>query len=127
MPLALTLPPTIRPYWSELLAEKAAAPAHRDWEFSQDPFAAKHEVEARQAKREEKQATGSGGKSAAGSAAGSGRNTPANAPHDGRRGGKHWEDAPEVRMAPAIREMVEGTVKKVCGAASRTSGTAVVG
>lgn len=72
-------------------------------------------MEARQAKREEKTATASKGAvgSAPGSQRGSGRNTPANAPEDGRRGGKHWEDAPEVRMAPAIREMVEGTVKKV--------------
>lgn len=75
-------------------------------------------MEARQAKREEKQAAGGSGSkgggaagSAPGSQRGSGRNTPA--PEDGRRGGKQWEDAPEVRMAPAIREMVEGTVKKV--------------
>lgn len=110
--MALTLPPTIRPYWTTLLAEKAAAPAHRDWEWAPDPFVAKHEVEARQKKKVDKDAkvNGVGGESGAGSARASGRNTPV---EDGRRGGKVWESAPEVRMAPALREMVEQTVKKV--------------
>jgi len=110
--MALTLPPTIRPYWTTLLAEKASAPDHRDWEWAADPFAAKHEVEARQKKKADKDAAKvNDGESGAGSARGSGRSTPA--AQDGSRGGKQWEDAPEVRMAPALREMVEDTVKKV--------------
>lgn len=113
LPLALTLPPTIRPYWSELLAEKAGAPAHREWEWREDPFAARKEVEERQNKKVEKESRANGdagGGGGGGSARGSGRSTPA---EDGRRGGRHWEEAPEVRMAPALREMVEGVVKKV--------------
>jgi hypothetical protein len=118
LPMALTLPPTIRPYWTTLLAEKAAAADHQDWQWAADPFAAKHEVEARQKKRVDKEAAvanGGGGSGGGGdSARGSGRSTPAGkGGHDGSRGGKHWEEAPEVRMAPALREMIEGTVKKV--------------
>ncbi|WOO80898.1 Putative DEAH-box ATP-dependent helicase [Vanrija pseudolonga] len=131
LPLALTLPPTIRPYWTTLLAEKSAAPAHRDWEWAPDPFAAKHEVEARQTKKKEKdEAVASGSATPGGSGSGhpSGRSTPVN---DGRRGGKVWENAPEVRMAPALREVVEGTVKKlmkrfpsaIMDAARETEGT----
>jgi hypothetical protein len=55
LPMAMTLPPTIRPYWSELLAEKGSAPAHREWEWNADPFAAKKEVEDRQAKKADKE------------------------------------------------------------------------
>jgi hypothetical protein len=110
--MALTLPPTIRPYWTTLLADKSSAPEHRDWEWAANPFAAKHEVEARQKKRADKvEAVANGRSGGTDSRGGSGRSTPA---QDGSRGGKQWEDAPEVRMAPALREMVEGTVKKVC-------------
>jgi hypothetical protein len=114
--MALTLPPTIRPYWTMLLAAKASAPEHQDWEWAADPFAAKHEVETRQKKKADKDTAkangdaGGGGGGGGGSARGSGRSTPA---QDGSRGGKQWEEAPEVRMAPALREMVEETVKKV--------------
>jgi hypothetical protein len=111
--MAMILPPVIRPYWSTLTAEKAAAEGHREWEWDSDPFKAKHEVEARQGKKKEKErvqaqahADGEGG--------GSGRSTPggAGASVNGG-GGRHWEEAPEVRMAPALREQVEGTVRKV--------------
>ncbi|GMK54047.1 hypothetical protein CspeluHIS016_0106330 [Cutaneotrichosporon spelunceum] len=109
LPLAMTLPPTIRPIWSDLLAEKASAPAHREWEWNADPFAAKKEVEARQAKRADKErAAESGGAGGAGGSA-SGRGTPV----PERKHGRAWDDAPEVRMAPALREMVEGVVKRM--------------
>lgn len=107
LPMAMTLPPVIRPFWSELLADKAAAPPHREWEWNADPFAAKKEVEERQAKKKDKEE-----KAAAVEAGASGRNTPAQAP-DGRKHGRAWEEAPEVRMAPQLREMVEGVVKKM--------------
>lgn len=108
--MAMTLPPSIRPYWSTLTAEKAAAPAHRAWEWSPDPFAAKKEVEERQNKRKEKDE-----KTAA--AGGSGTSTPASrgtaSGGASGPGGKSWDSAPEVRMAPGLREMVEGVVRKV--------------
>ncbi|ORX33843.1 putative ATP-dependent RNA helicase A [Kockovaella imperatae] len=118
LPMAMTLPPSIRPYWSTLTAEKASAPDHRSWEWSPDPFAAKHEVEERQAKRKGKEAAraaengrddgeGGAGGSGKGTPGGSGRGTPTGP------GGKMWEGVPEVRMAPGLREQVEGVVKKM--------------
>lgn len=109
--MAMTLPPSIRPYWTTLTADKASAPDHRAWEWSADPFAAKKEVESRQEKRKEKEkAQEDGGGSAGGS--GSGRGTPAGG-SGGGGGGRGWEGVPEVRMAPTLREHVEGTVRKV--------------
>lgn len=105
LPLALTLPPVIRPYWSELLADKAAAPGHREWEWREDPFAARKEVEERQ-KAAERKAEQKAEKKEDGE---SGKSTP----EGGRK--RQWDEAPEVRMAPALREMVEGAVKKVRG------------
>jgi ATP-dependent RNA helicase DHX57 len=93
------------------MAEKAAAPEHRAWEFAPDPFAAKKEVEARQGKKREKDAVA---KEANGR--GSGTNTPVG------KGGKEWERAPEVKMASALREMVEATVRKVCWRAALKMG-----
>lgn len=110
--MAMTLPPSIRPYWSTLTAEKAAAPPHRAWEWDPDPFAAKKEVESRQNKRKEKV------EQQQQSAAGSGANTPNGGSGSigvSGPGGRAWEDVPEVRMAPALRETVEGVVRKVSG------------
>lgn len=102
--MSMTLPPSIRPYWSELTIQKAAAPAHRAWEYNPDPFAAKKEVTDRQGKRKEKEEkdkeVGSSGETGeAEGAKGS--------------GGRGWDNAPEVKMAASLREMVEGTVRKV--------------
>ena len=102
----MTLPPSIRPYWSTLTAEKAVAPEHQAWEWSADPFAAKIEVEGRQARRKEKEAVrdAEGDERSNGKIMTNGR--------DGT-GGRVWEGVPEVRMAPGLRDVVEGTVKKV--------------
>lgn len=115
-PMAMGLPPVIRPYWSQLQAEKAAAPEHRAWEYAADPFAARKEVDERQARRKEKEAvrngdaaSGSGTPAEGSSRAGSGHSTPAAV--GGR--GIEWGRAPEVKMSGSLREMVEGTVKKV--------------
>ncbi|WVQ98990.1 hypothetical protein IAU59_006122 [Kwoniella sp. CBS 9459] len=116
LPMAMTLPPSIRPYWSTLTAEKAAAPAHRAWEYNADPFAAKKEVEDRQTKKKDKEVAvkeaeenGFGGGGGSGK---SGRGTPAKEANKGG-GGREWERAPEVKMASSLREMVEGTVRKM--------------
>ena len=117
------LPPIIRPYWSILQAEKATAPEHRAWEYATDPFAARKEVDNRQAKRKEKDAaraaesngaSGSGTPNEGASRNGSGRSTPSVEATGGR--GFEWARAPEVKMSTTLREMVEGTVKKVCPA-----------
>ena len=121
LPMAMGLPPVIRPYWSILQAEKAAAPEHRAWEYATDPFAARKEVDDRQAKRKEKDAvraaaaengaSGSGTALDGGSRNASGRSTPS-AELTGGRGGE-WARAPEVKMSTTLREMVEDMVKKV--------------
>lgn len=102
--MAMTLPPSIRPYWSTLTAEKASAPDHRAWEWNPDPFAAKKEVDSRQEKRKEKEKA----KEEGGDDHGGGSRLASNG-----GGGKGWEGVPEVRMAPGLREHVEGTVRKV--------------
>ena len=111
----MTLPPSIRPYWSTLTAEKAAAPPHQAWQWNPDPFAAKKEVEDRQNKRKEKEEAKvttngdqSGSRSGTSTPRGGGGSA-AVAP-----GGREWEGVPEVRMAPGLRETVEGVVRKVC-------------
>jgi ATP-dependent RNA helicase DHX57 len=112
--MAMTLPPSIRPYWSTLTAEKATAPDHRAWEWHPDPFAAKKEVEERQSKRqakekakEEEDTDNLGGIGISGS----GRSSTAGRERIG--GGREWDGVPEVRMAPGLRETVEATVRKV--------------
>ena len=108
--MAMTLPPSIRPYWTTLTADKAAAPEHRTWEWNPDPFAAKKEVESRQTKRKEKEE-----KVASGAATPNGRSNGAGGSGGGGSGpgGRFWEGVPEVRMAPALRETVEAVVRKV--------------
>ncbi|WWC60817.1 uncharacterized protein I303_103393 [Kwoniella dejecticola CBS 10117] len=112
LPMSMTLPPSIRPYWSTLTAEKAAAPPHQAWEYDPDPFAAKKEVEDRQSKKKDKEAAKES--QANGTASGpSGRGSPVvkESTHGG--GGAAWERAPEVKMASSLRETVEATVRKM--------------
>ncbi|WVN86613.1 uncharacterized protein L203_101781 [Cryptococcus depauperatus CBS 7841] len=116
LPMAMTLPPSIRPYWSELIADKAIAPPHRAWEFDPDPFAAKKEVTSRQEKRREREEQ-QGQSAMAGVNGGGHDNGKAmliTAGKESKGGsGKQWESAPEVKMAANLREMVEGTVRKM--------------
>lgn len=109
--MAMTLPPSIRPYWTTLTAEKAGAPEHRAWEWNPDPFAAKKEVDNRQEKRKEKEKAKEEADDGYGGGSGSGRGAPVSNGTGG--GGRAWEGVPEVRMAPGLREHVEGTVRKV--------------
>jgi ATP-dependent RNA helicase DHX57 len=108
MPLSMVLPPSIRPYWSILLAEKAAAPSHRDWEWNPDPFAAKKEVEARQEKKREKESKVERDETVQGRASvGSGIT---NGHGGGERG---WKNVPEVKMTQTQREVVEEIIRRV--------------
>ena len=85
------------------------APEHQAWEWAADPFAAKKEVEERQKRKKEKEAIKDG--ASTNGDGGSGRITSTSITSGA--GGKPWDDVPEVKMAPVLREMVEGTVKKV--------------
>ncbi|KAF7981091.1 hypothetical protein HWV62_34789 [Athelia sp. TMB] len=88
------LPPGPREYWGELAAEQTAAPEHMKWMYSDDPFAARKEVDDRQAKAEKKREDVSKGA----------RNPPTSG---------EYAQAPEVKMATGLRDMVEDAVKKV--------------
>lgn len=118
----MLLPPTIRPYWSTLLSEKASAPPHRDWEYAEDPFAARKEVDSRQEKRKEQQVRQAEFKHElkTGALGGNGdfvvRGKEVRE-DDGRgkagRGGMGWTGVPEVKMTVQQREVVEGVIRKV--------------
>lgn len=104
----MTLPPHFRPYWTELLKEKASAPEHRNWEWSEDPFNARKAVDDRQVKkkavdeaRAASPAIGGGGGGGAVNLGPSGRPM-TNA---------EFTQLPEVRMAPSLRELIEQTIK----------------
>ncbi|WRT67429.1 uncharacterized protein IL334_004400 [Kwoniella shivajii] len=112
LPMSMTLPPTIRPYWSTLTAEKAASPPHQAWEYDPDPFSAKKEVENRQSKKKEKEAAKEADEVGRG-AGSNGRETPATREAAKGGGGVEWERAPEVKMASSLRETVEATVRKM--------------
>lgn len=128
--MAMLLPPVIRPYWSTLLAEKSKAPPHRDWEWSEDPFAARKQVDQRQEKKKDQQVrqaefkhslkgpemrSGGGGEFVLHGKEGR--------EDDGRgkagRGGMGWSGVPEVKMTVQQREVVEGVIRKVRIVASR--------
>lgn len=110
LPMAMLLPPAIRPYWSVLTKEKAQAPSHRDWEYSSNPFDARKEVDNRQQKREEKQQVQAS--IAAGETDSRARTTEAKV----KRG---WENVPEVKMTQSQRELVEDVIRRVSEMAAR--------
>ena len=103
----MVLPPSIRPYWSTLLAEKAAAPAHREWEWNPDPFAAKKQVEERQAKRKEKLEKIDKDETV------QGRKEAGNGMAQASGGERGWKNVPEVKMTQTQREVVEEIIRRV--------------
>lgn len=90
------LPPGPREYWLQLEEVKAQSPAHDSWKWAQDPFDAIAKRDAEREAREKERAA----KEAA-------KNDPAKRPLS-----KAWQRAMEVRMAPALRELVEATIRK---------------
>ncbi|KAJ3829380.1 P-loop containing nucleoside triphosphate hydrolase protein [Lentinula raphanica] len=88
-------------YWSQLAAEHKQAPEHMKWMYDADPFAARKEVEERQARAAERRAQAS-------SNAAIGHNTRANI----ASASGEFSQAPEVRMAKALRDQVEEAVKQ---------------
>lgn len=93
MQLHLVLPPGPKEYWSQLAAEHKSAPAHMKWMYDLEPF------EARQAKTPKD------------------RNVPAQGapPRQATEAfsSSEFSQAPEVKMATALRELVEDAIKKV--------------
>ena len=89
------LPPGPREYWLELEQVKAQAPESDSWKWASDPFEAVAKRDAEAAAREKARAAREAAKS-----------EPAAPPLS-----KAWQRAPEVRMAPALRELVESTIR----------------
>ncbi|KAG8901551.1 hypothetical protein FRB99_005214 [Tulasnella sp. 403] len=109
--LRLVLPPEPRKYWVELSEAHKAAPEHQAWMYMPDPFAAKKLVEERQAKaRERKEGEGSG--------------VSLEERMETRVAERAFERAPEVKMAPALREVVESAIKTANALYSSTENAA---
>ncbi|WFD22917.1 RNA helicase [Malassezia equina] len=89
------LPPGPREYWLELEQVKAQAPDSDSWKWASDPFEAIAKRDAEAAAREKEKAAREAAKK-----------EPTTRPLS-----KAWQRAPEVRMAPALRELVESTIR----------------
>lgn len=109
LPLHRILPPGPRDFWLSLETQRKAtlaAEEHRKWEYADDPFAAKDEVETRQKERQtrlEREAK-----------AGE-RDDQGIGPSEGGSGpklSKGWQRAPEVRMSAVHRDSVEAIIRR---------------
>lgn len=100
------LPVGPRQYWDELAAEHKNSPEHMKWMYDADPFAARREVDERQAKAARKGDLSTSGASG----------VRPRAP-----GAGEFAQAPEVKMASSLRDLVEDAVKKVRQAPSHRS------
>ncbi|WFD30080.1 RNA helicase [Malassezia sp. CBS 17886] len=98
--LQRVLPPGPREYWAKLEHVKAAAPPGDAWKWESDPFDAALRRDAERAARDKARQEGD-----------TARAHP-RAPVLSRA----WMRAPEVRMAPALRELVERIVRARLGA-----------
>lgn len=98
MQLNRVLPPGPREYWNELAAEHKNAPEHTKWMYDTDPFAARKEVDERQAKAAKKREEVDENRSS------SSRNQVVVS--------GEFALAPEVRMASSLRDIVEEAIKK---------------
>ncbi|KAH8094722.1 P-loop containing nucleoside triphosphate hydrolase protein [Cristinia sonorae] len=95
------LPSGPREYWNELAAEHKNAPEHQKWMYEADPFLAKKMVEERQARiahRREESSQPERGKPGNPTAHGSALS--------------EFSNAPEVKMASSLRDLIEETIKK---------------
>ncbi|KAE9409120.1 P-loop containing nucleoside triphosphate hydrolase protein [Gymnopus androsaceus JB14] len=87
-------------YWNDLAAEHKQVPEHMKWMYEADPFAARKQVNERQARAAEKHAQKTVESS-------SGNTRKSNLPVT-----SEFSQAPEVRMAAALRDQVEEAVKQ---------------
>ncbi|KAJ7878638.1 P-loop containing nucleoside triphosphate hydrolase protein [Mycena leptocephala] len=97
--LKMVLPPGPRQYWDVLATEHNNAPEHQKWMYSADPFAARKEVDQRQAQTISKrrdEATPRSGESVEATL----------------RVSKEFAEAPEVRMAGTLRDLAEDAIKQ---------------
>lgn len=93
------LPPGPREYWNELAAEHKNVEEHQKWMYESDPFAARKAVTERQEKASKKRDESQQGQNAGGGST--------------SKVSKEFLNAPEVKMATELRELVEDAIKKV--------------
>ncbi|KAJ7675357.1 P-loop containing nucleoside triphosphate hydrolase protein [Mycena rosella] len=102
------LPPGPRKYWEELAVEHNNSPEHQKWMYDADPFAARKEVEQRQAqvisKRRDETKPQAPGESVEATLRGSEPRRP--------EASGEFAQAPEVRMAGSLRELAEDAIKQ---------------
>ncbi|KAJ7109956.1 P-loop containing nucleoside triphosphate hydrolase protein [Mycena epipterygia] len=102
------LPPGPRQYWDTLATEHSNSPAHQKWMYEADPFAARKEVEQRQAqvisKRRDETNVQAPGESVEATLRGS-------EPRPKAASGE-FAQAPEVKMAGALRDLAEDAIKQ---------------
>ena len=105
--LNLALPPGPREYWVKMEAYKKTAPSHQDWMWESDPFEAAAKREAEKARKEQE-------KQAAADAASRGEVGIVNGKLNGagKPLSKAWQEAKEVRLASALREKIEATIRR---------------
>ncbi|SJX64352.1 uncharacterized protein SRS1_14994 [Sporisorium reilianum f. sp. reilianum] len=105
--LNLALPPGPREYWVKMEAYKKTAPSHQDWMWESDPFEAAAKREAEKAKKEQD-------KQAAADAASRGQVGIVNGKLNGtgKPLSRAWQEAKEVRLASALREKIEATIRR---------------
>ncbi|KAJ7040354.1 P-loop containing nucleoside triphosphate hydrolase protein [Mycena alexandri] len=100
------LPPGPRQYWDILAAEHNNCPEHQKWMYNADPFAARKEVDQRQAqamskKRDESTPAG-----------GSVEPLRSSEPRHTAAASGEFAQAPEVKMAGALRDLAEDAIKQ---------------
>ena len=93
------LPPGPREYWNELAAEHKNVEEHQKWMYESDPFAARKAVTERQEKASKRRDESQQGQNAGGGST--------------SKVSKEFLNAPEVKMATELRELVEDAIKKV--------------
>jgi hypothetical protein len=104
------LPPGPKQYWEELAVEHRNAPEHQKWMYEADPFAARKEVDQRQAqviskRRDEANVQRPAAESVEATLRGSEPRRPV--------ASGEFAQAPEVRMAASLRELAEDAIKQV--------------
>ena len=108
--LRMVLAPPLADYWRALEAEKKASPKALDWLWAADPFGAAPSPPAASQPSRSGPPTASSSR-APSEASGSQASTPLPAAGPSRPLSRPWADAPEVRMSPDLRELVEATVR----------------
>ncbi|KAJ7293075.1 P-loop containing nucleoside triphosphate hydrolase protein [Mycena rebaudengoi] len=108
MQLNRVLPAGPRKYWDELAVEHKNSLDHLKWMYEADPFAARKEVEERQSKAGQRriQVAASAGEGA------DSTSFKSSEPRQNTTVSAEFAQAPEVKMASALRDLAEDAIKQ---------------